>query len=101
MFTNPLPNNKNMNLRTIDPGCVSGGNQNPPESNSGHGCINMVHTAKVVTREKYYGSSQPNLGKEPSPPEIPLCIEKPTDKPEALPHISKGFLKRSGHSPNA
>ena len=77
VLMNSLPNNQNMNSRTIDPNCASGGNQNPPESNSGHGCINMVHTAKVVTHEKYYGSSQPNLGKEPSPPESPLRIKKP------------------------
>ena len=63
VFTNPLPNNQNMNLRTVDPGCASGKNQNPPEATSGHGCINMVHAAKVVTRVKYYGLSQPKLGK--------------------------------------
>ena len=58
MFTNPLPNNQNMNSRTVDPGCASGGNQNPPKATSGHGCINMVCAAKVVTRAKYYGLSQ-------------------------------------------
>ena len=57
MLTNPLPNNQNMNSRTVDPGCASGGNQNPPEASSGHSCINMVRAAKVVTRAKYYGSS--------------------------------------------
>ena len=72
MFTNPLPNNQNMNSRTVDPGCELGGNQNLSKATSGHSCINMVHVAKVVTRVKDYSSSQPELGKEPSPPERPL-----------------------------
>ena len=57
MFTNPLPNNKNMNLRTVDPGCASSGTQNPPDATSGHSCINMVKDTSVVMRAKYYGSS--------------------------------------------
>ena len=61
----------------------------------------MVCAAKVVTRAKDYGLSQPDLGKEPAPPESPLHIEKPVDKPEVAPHIPKGFLKHSGHNPNA
>ena len=72
MLTNPLPHNKNMNLRTHD---QSGGDQDPPEASSDHGCINMVHATKVVTRAKDYGSSQPGLGKEPAPPKSPLCIK--------------------------
>ena len=64
-----------MNLRTHD---QSGGDQDPSEG-SGHGCINMVRVAKVVTRAKDYGLSQPSLGKEPDPPESPLRIEKPMD----------------------
>ena len=100
MLTNPLPNNQNMNSRTVDPGCASGGNQNPPEAASGHGCINMMSVAKVVTHMKYYRSSQLDLGKEPSPPESPLRIENPMDKPEAPPHIPKGVLKRLGDNPN-
>ena len=48
-----------------------------------------------------YGSSQPDLGKEHSPPESPLRIEKPTDKPEAPPRIPKGVVKHLGHNPNA
>ena len=90
-----------MNSRTIDSHCASGGDQNPPEANIGHGCVNMVHATKVVTRAKDYGSSQPDLGKEPALPERSLCIEKPTDKPEVAPHIPKGFLKHLGHNPNA
>ena len=101
MFTNPLPNNQNMNSRTIDRGCASGGNQNLSKAASGHGCINMMSAAMVVTHTKDYGSSQLELGKEPSPPENPLFIEKPTDKPEVLPHIPKGVLKLSGNNPNA
>ena len=100
VLTNPLPNNQNMNLRTIDPNFASGGNQNPPEANSGQGCINMMTAAKVLTRTKDYGSTQPDLGKEPSPPENPLHIEKPTNKPKAPPHIPKGVLKRSRNNPN-
>ena len=68
MLTNPLPNNQIINLRSVDPGCALGGNQNPSEANSGHGCIIMVRATKVVTRAKDYGSSQPDLGKEPAPP---------------------------------
>ena len=68
---------------------------------SGHGCINMVRATKVVTYVKDYGSSQPSPGKEPDTPGSPLCIEKPMDKPETAPRIPKGFLKHSGHNPNA
>ena len=101
VLTNPLPNNQNMNSRTIDPYCASGGDQNPLEANSGHGCVNMVRANKVVTRAKDYGSSQPNLGKEPTPPESPLHIKKTMDKPKVTPHIPKGFLKSLGHNPNS
>ena len=61
-----------MNSRTVDPGCELGGNQNLSKATSGHSCINMVHVGKVVTHAKDYGSSQLDLGKEPSPPESPL-----------------------------
>ena len=61
----------------------------------------MMSAAKVVTHMKDYGLSQPELGKEPSPPESPLRIKKPMDKPEAPPRIPTGFLKRSGHNTNA
>ena len=101
MLTNILPKNQNMNSRTIDPSCVYGGNQNPLKVAPGHGCINMVKASKVVTRAKDYGLSQPDLGKEPSPPKIPLRIENSTDKLESPPRIPKGFLKCSGHNPNA
>ena len=100
MLTNPLPHNQNMNLRTNDPHCSSGGDQNPSKANTGHGCINMVH-AKVVTRAKDYGSSQPELGKEPTPLKSPLRIENPMDKPKIAPHIPKGVLNILGHNPNA
>ena len=90
-----------MNSRTIDHSCAWGGKQNPPEAASGHGCINMMSAAKVVTHTKYYGSSQPDLGKERSPPESPLRFENPMDKPKAPPHIPKGVLKHSCHNPNA
>ena len=72
MFTNPLPNNQNMNSMTVDPSCAFGGTQNLLEAASGHGCINMVISTKVVMCAKYYGSSQPDLGKEPNPPKISL-----------------------------
>ena len=101
MLTNPLPHNQNMNLRTHDPHCASGGDQNPLEANTGHGCINMVHATKVVTCAKDHGSSQPDLGKEPAPPESPLHIENPMDKPDIVPRIPKGVLNNSGHNPNA
>ena len=63
----------------------------------GHSCINMMSAANVVTRSKDYGSSEPNMGKEPAPPGIPLQI----DKPKAIPRIPKGVLKHFGHNPNA
>ena len=78
-----------MKSRTHD---QSGGDQDPPEASSGHGCINMVHGTKVVTRAKDYGSSQPDLGREPDPPGIPLRIEKPMDKPEVAPRMPKESL---------
>ena len=87
-----------MNSRTHD---QYSGDQDPLESCSGHGCINMVRATKVVTCAKDYGSSQPELGKEPPPTESPLRIENPMDKPEVAPRIPKGFLKRSGKNPNA
>ena len=101
MLTNPLPHNQNMNSRTHDPHCVSGGDQNALKASTGDGFINMVHATKVVNQAKYYDSSQPDLEKEPSPPESPLQIENPTDKPEAPPHIPKGVLKLLGHNPNS
>ena len=61
----------------------------------------MVRATKGVTRAKDYGSSQPDLGKEPPPTETPLHIQNTTDKPEGVPRIPKGVLKRSGHNPNA
>ena len=96
MFTNPLPNNQNMNSRTVDPGCASSGAQNPSEVAPGHGCINLVKATKVVTHVKDYGLSQPYLRKEPSPFESPLRIEKPTDKYKAPPRVPKGGLKAFG-----
>ena len=101
VLTNPLPHNQNMNSRTHDPHSVSGGDQNPLETSIGHGCINMVHATKVVTRAKYYGSSPPDLGKEPTPTESPFHIENPMDKPDITPCIPKGVLKCLGHNPNA
>ena len=50
-----------------------------------------------MTHAKYYGLSQPNVGKEATPPEVPFHI----DKPDVIPRIPKGFLKHSGHNPNA
>ena len=61
-----------MNSGTVDPGCASSGTQNPWDAASGHDCINMVKATSVVTHAKYYGSSQPDLGKEPAPPESSL-----------------------------
>ena len=63
VLTNPLPHNQNMNSRTHDPHSASGGDKNPSKTSTGHGGINMVRATKVVTHAKYYGSSQPDLGK--------------------------------------
>ena len=71
VLTNPLTHNQNMNSRTHD---QSGGDQDPSEA-SRHGCINMVCATKVVTHAKDYGSSQLELGKDPTPTESPLHIE--------------------------
>ena len=57
----------------------------------------MMSAKNVVTQAKDYGSSQPKLGKEFSPAEAPLHI----DKPEVPPRIAKGVLKHLGHNPNA
>ena len=62
--------------------------------------MNTFQSYKYINT-KEYGSSQLDLGKEPSPPESPFRIENPMDKPEAPPRIPKGVLKRSGHNPNA
>ena len=90
-----------MKSRTNDPHYASGRDQNPPEANTGHGYINMVCATKVVTRAKYYGSSQLDLGKEPDPPESSLRIENPMDKPKIAAFIPQGVLKHSGHNPNS
>ena len=55
MLTDPLPKNKNMNLRNVDSGSASGGNQTPSNTANGHGCINMMSIDNVVTRAKDYG----------------------------------------------
>ena len=97
MLTEPLMHNQNMNSRNVNSKSAYGGHQNPSNTEGGHGCINITSHANVVTRNKYYGPSLPNLGKETAPPEKPLHIEKP----EEIPRILKGVLKRSGHNPNA
>ena len=56
ILTNPLTHYQNMNSRTHDPHCVLGGDQNPSEASTGHGCINMVIATKVVTHAKDDGS---------------------------------------------
>ena len=101
MLTDPLPQNQNMNSRTMDSGSAYSGSKNPSNTVSGHGCINMMSTNNVVTRAKDYGSLQPDLGKEPAPPKPPLHIDKPSDNHEAPPHIPKRFSKHSGHNPNS
>ena len=68
MLTDPLPQNQNINLRTVEPESASGWSQNPWITISGHGCINMMSSKNVVMHAKDYGMSQPNLGKEPAPP---------------------------------
>ena len=101
VLTNPLPHNQNMNSRTHDPHSMLGGDKDPSEASTSHGCINMVCATKVVTHAKDYGSSQPDLGKEPPPTKSSLLIENPMDKPESVPRIFKGVLKHLGHNPNA
>ena len=81
----------------MDFGGTFGGHQNPSNVEAGHSCINMILVSNVVKRAKDYGSSQPKLGKEHTPPEVPLHIEKP----KVIPRIPKGLLKCSAHNPNA
>ena len=64
---------------------------------AGHDFINMISVANIVTYSRYYSLPQPNMGKEPTPPEIPLQ----TNNTEVVPHVPKGVLKYSGHNPNA
>ena len=78
-----------MNSRTVDLSSASSRTQNQLDIVSGHGCINMMAAENVVTRAKDYGTSQPILGKEPTPLASPLHIENPSDKPEAPPRIPK------------
>ena len=61
----------------------------------------MVLATKVVAPVKDSGSSQPDLGKEPTPPRSPLHIENPMDKPKVAPCIPKGVLNHLGHNSNA
>ena len=63
VLTNPLPHNQSMASRKMNTRSNSGGNPNPLSEKGGHGCINMMSAANVVARAKYYGPSQPNLGK--------------------------------------
>ena len=74
MLTDPLPHNQNMNLRNVDSGSGSGGHQSPPNAKGGHSCINMMSDENFVTHAKEYGSSQPNVGKEPTPSKVTLHI---------------------------
>ena len=75
----------------------SGGIQNPLNVEGVHDCINIISETNVVTCVKDYGSSQPDVGKYPAPPEVPLHI----DKPKITPRITKGVLNPSGHNPKS
>ena len=66
--------NQNRTSRTVDPSSASSGTQNPSYATSGNSCINMVKAKSVVIHVKYYGTSQPDLRKEPTPTESPLHI---------------------------
>ena len=101
MLMDPLVQNKNMNLRTVDHGSASGGSQNPSNTINGHGFINIMSAKNGVMHAKDYGMSQPRLGKEPTSPKISLRIENPSDNLEALPHIPKGVFKCLRYNPNA
>ena len=90
-----------MNSRTMDPDGASGWTPNLSDMASGHGGINMVNATNFMAHYKDYGTSQPDFGKDPTPPKIYLHIKKTSDSPEAPPRIPKGFLKRSRHNPNS
>ena len=89
VLIDPLPHNRNMDSTNMDAGNTFGGHQNPSNAEGGHDCINMMSTTNAMTRKKYYDSSQPHLGKEPTPPKKPLHINNPED----IPCILKGVLK--------
>jgi hypothetical protein len=77
---------------------ASSRSQNSLAHDGGHICINMVrYVIDVATQSHNYGSLQTIIGPKPPPLETPLHI----DKPDPLPHIPKGVLKRSSHNPNA
>jgi hypothetical protein len=81
-------------------GNVAGGSQNPSLQDDDHLCINMVDVkVNVATRSRDYSSSQAIPGLESPPP--PLEMNLQIEKPEPLPRILKGVLKRSTHNPNA
>ena len=48
VLINPLPQNQNMNSRTVDPSGAYGGTPNPSDTATGHGCINMVNGTNAV-----------------------------------------------------
>ena len=75
-----------MASRNMDAKNNSDVNQNPPNAEGGHGCITMIYIINVVTRAKDYGSLKSNLGIEPTPPKVPLHI----DKPEFITRIPRG-----------
>ena len=57
----------------------------------------MLYVANLVTQKKYYGSSQPDWGEEPTPPDKYFHINNPED----IPHTPKGFLKHLEQDSNA
>jgi hypothetical protein len=74
--------------------------EHPPSQDGNCVCINMVDTKiDIATYSRYYSSSKSSTSLEapPPPPKTNLQIEKP----EPLPHISKGVFKCSTHNPNA
>ena len=51
VLTDPLPHNQNMASRNMNIGSNSGGHQNPLNAEGGHGCINMMFAANIVTHK--------------------------------------------------
>jgi hypothetical protein len=99
LLTNPFPHNQHMASSSFNVENATSGNQNPPVHEGDRLCVNMVKSQiNVATRSRDYSCSQAIQGLESPPPlETPLQIKKP----EPLPRIPKGVLKRYTHNPNA
>jgi hypothetical protein len=102
VMTNPFPHNHHMASSSSNSRNAVSGSQNPSLQDDDRLCINIVDVKfNLATQSRDYSSSQaiPNI--ESPPPPTPLETTLQIEKPEPLPHISKGVLKCSTHNLNA